>query len=252
MQIDPANTWTDMNVAENALVQKLSALIHLSAEEVDFLNGLHINRADVKAGCDFVSEGEEFRSSFVLRSGWALRYRLLKDGRRQIIGVILPGDFIGLNVNFRRTATYSVCAKTDCALAPIEPLRILEIHQRFPVLASALSWVTVREYSILAEHAVRLGRRTAYERLVHLMLELYHRLELIGLSEEHRFKLHISQKDLSDLLGLSTVHIHRTLRRLTADGLVSMERGEIRLKDIERLEEIADTPEPFLEDFAVL
>ena len=252
MQIDPANTWTEAAVSENALVRKLSALIHLSAEEVDFLNGLHINRADVKAGTDFVSEGEEFRSSFVLRSGWALRYRILQDGRRQIIGIILPGDFIGLNVNFRRTATYSVCAKTDCSLAPIEPLRILEIHQRFPVLASALSWITVREYSILAEQVVRLGRRTAYERMIHLLLELYHRLALIGLAEKDRFELGITQKDLSDLLGLSTVHIHRTLRRLTREGLVSIRRGTVFLNDIEKLEAVADAPEPFLEDFAVL
>lgn len=236
----------------SALTNKLSAVIHLSAEEVAFLEGLQINVAEVEPNTDFVTEGEEFRSSFVLRSGWAYRYRLLNTGRRQIIGFILPGDVIGLNVNFRRTATYSVATRTSCSLALVEPLRILEIHQKFPILASALSWITVREYSILAEQVVRLGRRSAYERMAHLFLELYRRLDLVGLASADAFRLPISHADLSDCLGISEVHVHRTLRRLAADALVSRSEGYLTLIDAPRLEHVADSPEAFLEDFAIL
>lgn len=236
----------------SALTTKLSAVIHLSAEEIEFLEGLQINVAEVAANEDFVTEGKDFRSSYILRSGWAYRYRILSTGRRQIIGFILPGDFVGLNINFRRTATYSVATRTPCSLALVEPLRILEIHQKYPILASALSWITVREYSILSEQVVRLGRRTAYERMAHLFLELYHRLSLVGLAGSDEFRMPISYADLSDCLGISEVHVHRTLRRLTGEGLVSRQDRQLCLMDTDRLEEIADNPEAFLEDFAIL
>ncbi len=246
------DTHTAGGENSNPLVRKLSALMHLSAEEIDFLTGLQINLAELDGEKDFVVEGDEYRSSFIVLSGWAFRYRVLEQGRRQIISVVLPGDFVGLNVNFRRTATFSVATKTPCTLALVEPMRILEIHQKFPVLASALNWVTVREYSILAEQVVRLGRRTAYERMVHLLLELYHRLTLIGMAEDERFRLPVTQNDIGDILGLSDVHVHRTLRRLVGDGMITKQASHIVLCDVDRLTEIADSPEAFLEDFAVL
>lgn len=234
------------------LLRKLGALISVSGEEAEFLKGLLINKAEISTETDLIREGDEFRSSFVLESGWAFRYRLLEDGRRQIIGIVLPGDVIGLNINFRRTATYSVQSKTKCVFALVEPTRILEIQQRYPVLSSALNWITVREFSILAEQTVRLGRHTAYERVVHLLLELHNRLGLVGLADDDSFQLQLSQIDLSDILGLSTVHVYRTLRRLTKDGLISIQSNYVVLEDVDRLIEVADLPEAFLEDFAVL
>lgn len=234
------------------LVRKLSAIVRLSSEEISFLEGLQINRGPAPAGADFVREGEDFRETFVLISGWALRHRTLDDGRRQIIGFVLPGDIVGLNVNFRRRATYSVAAHTDCELALVEPMRMLEIYRNFPILASALGWITARDYAILAEHAVRLGRRSAYERTVHLLLELYNRLSLVGEIDGDSFALPVNQSDLSDALGLSLVHVNRTLRRLRNEGAIRMSRRRVTLHDIDRLSEIADAPDAFLEDFAVL
>lgn len=234
------------------LIRKLGGLMQLSADEISFLEGLQINRAIVESRTDFVREGEDFEATYVLQRGWAIRYRTLEDGRRQIHGFLLPGDVVGLNVNFRRRATYSVAAHTECELALVEPMRLMEIQQRFPILSSALSWITVREYAILAEHAVRLGRRSAYERTVHLLLELYQRLELIGAADDLRFTFPVSQNDLSDVLGLSLVHVNRTIRRLNREQVVRIDRRHVELLDVDRLREIADMPEAFLEDFAVL
>lgn len=236
----------------SALVRKLNALVHMSSEEIDFLEGLQINNTDLQAGEQIVSEGDEFRSTYILRSGWAHRYRVLEDGRRQIMSYILPGDIIGLNVNFRRTANYSVEARTKVALALVEPMRVIEIQQKYPILASALSWVTVREYAILAEQVVRLGRRTAYERMIHLFLELHRRLDLVGLADTQAFRLPLTQQDLADTLGLSVVHVNRTIKRLRADGLIAGDNDVVALNDIQRLEEIADNPVAFLEDFVIL
>lgn len=234
------------------MLRKLGALAHLTADEIAFIEGLQINLTDIPAGKDFVVEGDDFPATFILRQGWAVRYRMLLDGRRQILSFLLPGDVIGLHVNFRRRATYSVAAHTDCQLALVEPIRMLEIQQKFPILASALSWVTVREYAILAEHAVRLGRRSAYERTIHLLLELFNRLAVIGETIGTRYTLPVNQTDLSDALGLSLVHVNRTLRRLHQEGAIEISNSQVMLHDLDRLTAIADVPEAFLEDFAVL
>lgn len=188
-----------------------------------------------------------------MQSGWAIREKYLLDGRRQIFSFAIPGDFLGLHINFRRVAAYSIRALTDLELALVEPNRILEIYQHYPILASGLSWATAREYNMLGEHAVRLGWRSATERLCHLLLEMWRRLCVVDLSSETTenplLEFPFSQQDVADTLGLSTVHVNRTFRALKEQEIIDYNNDFVRLNSVEKLSEIAEFDPTYLASF---
>lgn len=233
----------------SALVRKMGSLVLLSGEEVQFLEGLQVNLVNFDAGQDLIEDGEEYPGTLIIRSGWAARTKTLSDGRRQILSFTLPGDFVGLHINFRRVAAYGVVAITDMEVAILEPNRILEVHQKYPILAAGLSWTTVREYNVLGEQAVRLGRRSALERMAHLILELWYRLKLIGAAHGTEISFPLTQAQMADTLGLSLVHINRTFLSLRKQGVISYDRRAIRLLDFDKLHKIADFESAYLTGF---
>ncbi|MEL7253960.1 MAG: Crp/Fnr family transcriptional regulator [Pseudomonadota bacterium] len=232
-----------------ALVRKLGTMTLLSEEEVQYLDGLHTNRVSVAKGVDFIEDGQDFAATFIVMRGWVVRYALTQDGKRQILSFALPGDILGFHSNFRRTASYSAAALVDTELAAVEPTRMVEISRQFPVLAAGLSWSTAREFSILGDQALRLGRLTAYERVSHILLELWHRLRLVGETDQHWMDLPMTQNDLADALGLSIVHINRQLRRLRSEGLITIVNDCVRLEDIERLIDVSGFQRDHLTEF---
>ncbi len=237
--------------ASSALVRKLGALCLMSEEEIAFLEGLQNNTVTVDAGFDFITEGDDRKTTFIVVDGWAIRYTMLTDGRRQILSYALPGDILGLHINFNAQATYSASAMNPLKLAAVDPRRILEVYQKFPILASGLSWCTAREFAILGDQTVRLGRLPARSRLAHLLLELWHRLELIGDNDGKWLEMPMTQADLADTLGLSLVHTNRCLRDLRQSGLITMSRDFIRLDDIAALSDLADFNPDHLAEFSI-
>lgn len=222
----------------------------LTSEEVDYLETMQINQASVTKGDEFIHDSEPLRVTFLVRRGWVIRYRITPAGRRLIIGVSLPGDFIGLHVNFSHSSIFSAAALTNSSLALIEPVRILEIHRRFPVLASGLDWMSMRHSNILAEHKVSLGARTAAQRILHFLLELWIRLEQVGLATAKGFDLELTQEQIGDCMGLSTVHVNRSLSRLSRENLVKIEKGVVTFPEVTRSVSFADFDERFLMEFA--
>lgn len=237
--------------AKTALVRKLGAMCLMSEEEIGFMEGLQNNIVDVDKGVDFVEYGTDFRTTFVVMDGWAIRYMLLSNGRRQILSYALPGDILGLHINFRARATYGAAALTPLTLAAVDPRRMIEISQRYPVLAAGLSWCTAREFSILGDQAVRLGRLAAPERLAHLLLELWHRLELIDDTDGPWIEMPMTQTDLADTLGLSLVHVNRSLKKLREAGFVTVEKDWVRLDDVPGLIEMSDFNPDHLSEFSL-
>ncbi|MDP2121874.1 MAG: Crp/Fnr family transcriptional regulator [Hoeflea sp.] len=232
------------------LVRRLGRSMLLTAEEVDYLETMQVNQASVDKGDAFIHDGEVMRLTFLVRSGWVMRYRITAGGRRLIIGVSLPGDFIGLHVSFNTSSIYSAAALTKSSLALIEPVRILEIHRRFPVLASGLDWMTVRHANILAEHKVSLGARTAAQRILHFLLELWTRLEQVGQASGKGFELQLTQEQIGDCMGLSTVHVNRSIGRLCKENLMRIEKGFVSFPQIRRSVSFADFDDRFLMDFS--
>jgi CRP/FNR family transcriptional regulator len=239
-------------IPENAspLVRRLGRSVLLTSEEVDFLETMQVNQAAVDKGDEFIHDGEPMRVTFLVRRGWVIRYKITPAGRRLIIGVSLPGDFIGLHVTFNHESIFSAAALTKASLALIEPVRILEIHRRFPVLASGLDWMTVRHANILSEHKVSLGARTAAQRILHFLLELWTRLEQVGLADAKGFELELTQEQIADCMGLSTVHVNRSLSRLCSENLLRIEKGAVSFPQVNRSVSFADFDKRFLMEFS--
>ncbi|WP_099864837.1 Crp/Fnr family transcriptional regulator [Pararhizobium haloflavum] len=237
------------STAMSAAVQRLASNVLLNEEEVEFFEQLQVNRVAYRRGEEFVTDGEDFRLSFLIRDGWAIKYKMTKSGRRQIIGVCLPGDFIGLHINFQRRSIYSVAALTDLEVAIIEPIRILEVYQKYPVLASGLDWMTVRNFNILSEHNVSLGARPASQRILHFILEIWCRLMVVGAADDSGFRMLMTQEQIADTVGLSLVHTNKNLRKLQREGYISVDNGFITFNDKRKAVEFADFDERFLEQF---
>lgn len=223
----------------------------MSEDEIQFLEGLQNNTIDVEAGYDFIVEGDDRKTTFIVVEGWAIRYTGLTDGRRQILSYALPGDILGLHINFNAQATYSAAAMNNLRLAAVDPRRVIEVYQKFPILASGLSWCTAREFAILGDQAMRLGRLPAKSRLAHLLLELWHRLELIGDNDGKWLEMPMTQSDLADTLGLSLVHTNRSLRDLRQSGLITMSRDFIKLENIDALVKMAEFNPDHLAEFSI-
>lgn len=188
------------------------------------------------AGAHILSAGDRIMSVRILLSGWALKSRCLADGERQVVGLLLPGDFLPGEVLRSDTALFDVAAKTDCVFGEWsldEFDRLLRTDLDFTrifALANAL------ERTVLAERVVSLGRRQALIRAAHLLVELNARLASLGLADR---AIPLTQDELADTLGLSKVHTNRVMRALSARGLIRCGRGRIAVADAEGLAELA-------------
>lgn len=222
--------------SNSALVRKLGTMTLLSKEEAAVLESLQSNIVRLKRGDVFISDGGSLSATFVLRAGWAARSLKTKSGRRQIISVALPGDILGLHASFRRTATYTAEALSELELSAVDPIQFLDVSRRFPLIAAGLSWFTAREFTILGDQTLRLGRLSAHQRIAHFLAEIYSRLEKIEEVEDGLLTIPMTQTDLADTLGLSHIHTNRELRKLRENGLIEVQgRRAVRILDIERL-----------------
>jgi CRP-like cAMP-binding protein len=226
-----------------AVVRRLRLLSALSDAELELLRNLGDRRERHIAGDELTTEGDySGRPRFIL-SGWACRQRVLPDGRRQIFGFLLPGDGFGLN---RRPGPELSTITAVTVLETVDAEPVLEAVQagRAPGLARALAASEPVEQKLMLDHMVRLGRQTAYERVAHFLLELQRRLEIAGLGDSQRFPLPLTQEIMADALGLSIVHVNRTLQQLRRERLIELRSGVTILLQRETLASIADYQAP--------
>ena len=146
------------------LVEKLGAYLVLSSAEVEFLRNLHGQRRQIKRHREIVVAGHRYDQLFILCSGIVSRYKVLADGKRQILSLGLPGDFIGFPSCLFEVAVNSVSSLTDVVVCPVPFGNLFDLFVRFPRVGTALFWSTACETAMYAEHLVDIGRRSAYER----------------------------------------------------------------------------------------
>ncbi len=233
------------------LTRKLGRLVALSPEEVAVLAEMQLPARPVARNREIVSAGRKYDGVFVLLDGAAIRYRVLHDGRRQILNIVLPGDFIGFPGCFFDAALYTITALSDALVAPVSFARLLGLFQHHPRLAATLFCVFSCEAAMYAEHLIDVGRRSARERVGHFLLELLVRLQPIGLADERSYRMPLTQELIGDALGLSLPHVNRTLRQLREEGLVSIDGQQVLLNDIEALAAIADFEKAYLSQFRI-
>jgi CRP-like cAMP-binding protein len=221
-----------------AAIYKLSRLRDLSEEDTVFVRQAAKVSDRFYPGADLCREGER-PPARVIVSGWAARARVLPDGRRQIFAFLLPGDMIG--VQPQPTITSAVTALTHVETADISLLRdaASALGPRSP-LAEAFALAAEMEENLLLNHIVRLGRQTACQRLAHLLLELGERLAAVHEADECHFRLPLTQENLADALGLSLVHMNRTIQQLRHEQLLRLRCGQVTLLQMDRLHALAD------------
>ena len=217
-------------------VARLEHYANLSEDDFRELWRLVEAEVVIKKRRDIVVDGYEYRKLCFVEEGFAARYKLLRNGRRQIVNLVLPGDVIGLQGSFLEKARYSVVAVTDLKLRVCPMKGYLDLCYRRPQFGLALSWLAVHEAMMCAEHTINTGRRTPSERLAHFLLEMQSRLALVGQASDTAFELPLSQEVISDSLGLSVPHLNRTLAKLRADGLVAVKGHRVELIDRAALE----------------
>lgn len=221
------------------LATKLSPIIKFSDEMETAIRVLCQNEAQFARHDEIIAAGDPYKNAFLVKSGWAVRYKLLESGMRQVVNFVLPGDFMCYNAALFARSDFYLAAQTELSVfvIPVRPFREMLAFQ--PDLALVLSWANSHEESLLAERIVSLGRRSAQQRMAHLFCELGRRLQLLGLADTDEFPLPITQVDLADTLGLSAVHVNRTLRKLREQGLIRAAQNRIRIDDVAGLEQVA-------------
>lgn len=234
-------------------VTRLRGYIDLSNDDLDFLWELIETEQMVKKRTDLIVDGDEYRKLCFVEEGFAARYRLLRNGKCQIVNFILPGDIIGMPGSFLDTAPYSVAALTDMKLQTCSLNDFVGLCYGRPQFGLALSWFAIQEVAIYAEHIVNTGRRTPLERLAHLLLEIYSRLEMAGKASGLSFTLPFSQEVLSDALGLSVPHVNRTLGKLRLEEFINVDGRRVDFLDVKALEKLGQfqalklTPVPVMQ-----
>ncbi len=203
------------------LIRKLRSFMDLSDTEATLLTFPGNGQRAIACGADLVAYGERMSRAVLLEDGWAIRHRTLSDGRRQILGFVLPGDFCDPSAFVEERAHASVTAITPVRATYVSERDVYALVHRAPRLSTALWWQCAYEQASTRAHVFALGRFSAYERLAYLLQELTTRLGLIGRTQTGSFEFPGTQQHLADTLGMTHVHVSRTLSRLAADGVVT-------------------------------
>lgn len=194
-------------------------------DELAFVSNFKRGELVVDAGATILVEGSHSAHLFTVLSGWAFRYKVLEDGRRQILNYVVPGDLIGLQGTIMGEMQHSVEALSPVTLCVFERDKLMSLYNRHASLAFDLTWIAAQEERILDEHLLSIGRRSALERAAYLLAFLYQRASALKLFNGRSF-LPVTQQHIADTLGLSIVHTNKTLKKLAERGLIRwQERG---------------------------
>jgi CRP-like cAMP-binding protein len=238
MSADKTSDAIDRGV--DALLLKLRARDSVSAEEEQVLRDSVTEVREYGAGRVIVRSGMELTESNLLADGIVCRYHDLADGQRQIMELHVPGDFVDLHSFLLKRLEHNVGAVSPVRMliVPHEKVRWISEHQ--PHLTRLLWLSTLIDSAIHREKIVSVGRRSAVAGIAHMMCELYVRLGTVGLAGELRYALPLTQGDIADATGLTSVHVNRMLKRLRDDGLLTFRNGEVIIHDWEGLQRIAE------------
>jgi CRP-like cAMP-binding protein len=223
----------------SALIRKMESFVPLMEAEKIALTDAPLNVRKLAAHQSVINEGDQSDGVSLFLKGFGSRYKLLADGRRQIIAYFVPGDLCELRGVVLKYMDHSIETLTAATVATIPQETVLDLAARFPNIGRALWWSTLVEESITREWLVNVGQRTAFERLAHLFCEIFFRLRCVGLTTTDSCELPMTQLVLAETLALSPVHINRTLQELRQEGLVSVRDKTLTIHDLPGLQSAA-------------
>jgi len=224
---------------ERCPLRPLAPFRAFTAEELTFIGQFKKGELSVDKGATVLVEGNHSPHLYTVLSGWGFRYKLLPDGRRQILNFLVPGDLIGLQAALMNEMQHSVEALSPMLLCVFERERLKTLYSNHPDLAFDVTWLASREEQMLDEHLLSVGRRSAIERAAYLLSFIEQRARAVKLLDGRRSRIPITQQHIADTLGLSIVHTNKTLRKLAARKLISWGDGGCEVLDAQGLLSIA-------------
>lgn len=207
--------------------------------DIRFLDDLKKEHLSFAAGRDLITPGDENPPLFTLFSGWAFRYKMLADGRRQILNFLLPGDLVGVQAHMFDASPHGVQTLTDVQICSFHRGKIWELYRSHPELAFDLTWLAAREESVVDEALLSVGRRNALESVGMLLIHIYKRAEALNLKLNGGVAFPLTQSHIADALGLSLVHTNKSLRKLARLGLHEIKNGSLMIRNGRALEKLA-------------
>jgi CRP-like cAMP-binding protein len=223
----------------NPLVRKLEHGARLSQDEKALIEDLILRAETVEAHRDLISEGDAPDLVHVIVAGFACRYKTLPDGGRQIMAWLVPGDFCDLHVSLLGEMDHSIATLSASTITYLPRNGLEALTERHPNLTHALWWATLVDEAILREWLVNMGRRPAHQQIAHMFCEVRCRLDAVGLAPGGIMDFPLSQSDLADSAGLSSVHVNRVLQQLRDEGLIVWRGRVLQVPDQARLEAFA-------------
>ncbi|MDB5392757.1 MAG: crp [Rhodospirillales bacterium] len=221
------------------LIRKLENYVQLAEAEKRSLLQADMLVRDVDARLDIVREHQEIEGATLLLEGFACRYKLLPDGRRQILGYMIPGDMCDPRIFLLDRMDHAIATLSRAKIAVWPRKAVLGLTSIYPRITRAFWWCALVDEGITREWLVSLGQRTALERLSHLVCELYFRLRAIDLVRGNSFDFPVTQAELGDTLGLSAVHVNRTLQDMRRERLVRLMGRRLTVLNLDALRTIA-------------
>jgi CRP-like cAMP-binding protein len=226
---------------EQCPLRRVPCLRAFTPEELEFVRRFKVDELRVEPGASFLHEGSRSEHLYTVLDGWAFRYKMLDDGRRQILNFALPADMVGLQGAVMEEMEHSVEALTPLTLCVLPRHRLYELYSQYPTLAFDITWLAAREEQMLADNLVSVGRRSALERVAFVLLHLYSRASELGLVRNNAVQFPFTQQHLADALGLSLVHTNKTLKRLMATKAIRWQGRHFELLDRGALGGLAGT-----------
>ena len=221
-------------------------------DEIKFLRDFKRGELQVDAHTNFLVEGASSPHLYTVLSGWGYRYKVMEDGRRQLLNFAMPGDFLGLQSSLFGKMDHSVQALSRMLLCVFERNDLDRLFKVSSALSFDIVWLASREEQMIEEHLMSVGRRSALEKVAYLIAFLHERARRTGLLEQGAPLNPITQTHVADMLGLSLVHTNKTLRKLQEQNLVRWSGKSCYVTDIEGLRRAAswkglpDVERPFI------
>ena len=228
------------------LLRRLDRRSPLDAADRQAVLSLPYTIRKFPAAGHIIRDGDKPEYCCLLLSGFAYRYKLTGEGGRQIISVHMASEFLDLQNMFLGISDTSVQTLTEAEVALIPYAALEELALTRKAVARALWIDTLIDSSIFREWVVNVGRRDSRARVAHILCEFSLRLEAAGLATNHRYELPMTQEQLADAVGLTSVHVNRVLRQLGEEGLISRDRRTVTIEDWNRLREAGDFNERYL------
>ena len=227
-------------------LMKLRIRDDISPEEEQAFRAAVVETKQIAADKVYVRAGEQLTVCTLLLEGLMCRYKDLASGERQISEIHVAGDFADLHSFTLKRLDHNVMTLTPCRVAIVPHERLALITEQYPHLTRLLWFSTNLDAAIHREWELSLGRRSAIARLAHLFCELFVRLEIVGLADPESYDLRLTQTDIAECLGLTSVHVNRTLKELREQGLVEFRNWRVTIRDRAELERLAEFSRDYL------